>query len=140
MNIRKDSDLLEAAHLAITNTQKHPEIQKRMAAYGFTSARLQVGKKLLVAAEEKQMAQNRAQDKRWALSQQVNTGLLTVRDQFKQHAMIAQVAFRQDPILLHSLKIKRMAPRRWDIVRQAVFFYQHLEKDNRSLKSKKIHQ
>ena len=127
MNIRRDSDLLEAAQLALTNTQKHPEIQKRMAAYGFTPAQLQVGKKLLTTVEEKQLAQSRAQDKRWALSQQINTGLLAVRDQLKQYAAIAVVAFRRDPVLLHSLKINRIASGRWDIVRQAVYFYQQLE-------------
>ena len=127
MNIRRDSDLLEAAQLALTNTQKHPEIQKRMAAYGFTPAQLRVGKKLLTTVEEKQLAQGRAQDERWALSQQVNAGLVSVRDQLKQHAVIAQVAFRRDPVLLYSLKISQIAALRWDMVRQAVYFYQQLE-------------
>ncbi len=124
MNLTKVNDLLEAAQLAINNTQNDPSVKQRLEAYGLTPARFQRGKTLLRTLEQKDTVQTKIQDERWALSQQINASLLATRDQFKEHARLALVAFRQDPALLHALKIERIATRRWDCVRQAAYFYQ----------------
>lgn len=124
MNLTKVNDLLEAAQLAINNTQNDPAVKQRLEAYGLSPAQLQAGKNLLRTLEQKQATQAKIQDERWALSQQINASLLATRDQFKEHARLALVAFRQDPALIYALKIERIATRRWDCVRQAGYFYQ----------------
>ena len=69
------------------------------------------------------------------ISQQINEGLRAVQEQFKQHARIVQVALRDDTVLLHTLKIDKLGTRRWECVRQAVYFYQQLQQQSISLEA-----
>ena len=133
MNLRKTDELLEAASLAVNNSRNNPAVQQQLETFGMTSARLQTGANLLKDLRQKNLAQTKIQNERWALSQQINESLLATRDQFKEHARIAQVAFRQDPQLLNLLGIGQIARRRWDCVRQAIFFYERLQEKKLSL-------
>lgn len=135
MNLTKNNDLIEATSLAISTIRTNPEVQQRLANYGLSAARQQTGRNLLRDLEQKTLTQTRIQNERWALSQQINASLLATRDQFKEHAHLAQVAFRQDPPLLNLLGIARIASRRWDCVRQAVFFYERLQERKLSLEN-----
>ena len=135
MNLTKVNDLLEAAQLAINNTQNDPAVKQRLEAYGLSPALSQRGKTLLRTLEQKQGSQTKIQDERWALSQQINASLLATRDQFKEHARLALVAFRQDSALIHALKIERIATRRWECVRQAAYFYQVFQERKLTLES-----
>lgn len=135
MNLTKVSDLLEAAQLAINNTQSNAAVKQQLQAYGLSPALLQTGKTLLAGLEQKHREQSRMQDERWALSQQINASLLATRDQFKEHAHLAQVAFRQDPALVRALRVTRIANRRWECVRQAEYFYKIFQEQKLSLKN-----
>ena len=133
MNLTKTSDVLEATSLALNNTQNDPTIGARMEAYGLSAAAIQTGKRLLKTLEQKTIIQDKLQQKRWALSQQINASLLATRDQFKEHAQLSLVAFRHDTALIHALKIERIASRRWECVRQAAYFYQEFRNRKLSL-------
>ena len=133
MDLHKQHDVAEAASLAINNTQNSPVRQQQLEAFGFGPTRFRTGKTLLQAFIQKQATQTQWQDEQWALSQQINASLQAVQEQFKQHVSIVQVAFRHDAILLHSLKIDRLATRRWEGVRQAIYFYSQLQQRKVSL-------
>ena len=124
MNFNKLSELIEAAHLAINNTQNNAAVQQHMEAYGMRAAELQSGKNLLRTLEQKHAQQTQLQDERWSLSQQIDASLQAVGSTFKVHARLAQAAFRNDPSLIHSLRIEQLDTRRWECVRQAAHFYQ----------------
>ena len=133
MDLYKQHDLVEAASLAINNTQNNPARQQRLEAFGFGAARIHTGQTLLQGFTQKQAAQIQRQDEQWALSQQIKAGLQAVHQQFKQHVRIVQVAFREDAVLLHSLKVDRLAIRRWECVRQAIYFYEQLQRQEVTL-------
>lgn len=133
MGLTKISDLLEAASLAVNNTQGNPAIQQQLEAYGLRAAQLQTGQRRLQVLKQKHDAQLQLQNERWALSQQINASLLATRDLFKSHARAATVAFQHDPALIQALNIVPLATRRWECVRQASMFYQQLQERELSL-------
>ena len=126
MNFYKQDDLEEATRLAITNTENNAARRQQLAAFGFGPARFNTGKALLKAFTDKQAEQARCQNEQWSLSKQLNESLLAVTEQFREHVLVVQAAFRHDAELLHSLKIERFATRRWEGVRQATHFYWQL--------------
>lgn len=133
MNLYKSDDLVEAASLAIDNTLNTPARQQQMEAFGFGADRFRTGQTLVKEYTQKLAAQTQQQNEQWAISQQINTGLQALQEQFKQHVQIAQVAFRNDAVLLHSLKIDQLSARRWEGVRQMLYFYEQLQQQNASL-------
>lgn len=133
MDLHKQNDLEETALLVITNTENNPARQQQLADFGFGTARFNAGKTLLKAFTEKQEEQTRCQNEQWSLSKQLNASLLAVADQFREHVLVVQASFRNDPELLHSLKIERFATRRWEGARQAVHFYRQLTQQKVSL-------
>ncbi|MEQ9438115.1 MAG: hypothetical protein RIG62_03675 [Cyclobacteriaceae bacterium] len=135
MNLYKSDDLVEAASLAIDNTLNNLARQQQLEAFGFGTDRFRTGQNLLKEYTQKLAAQTQQQDAQWALSQQINTGLLALQEQFKQHVQVAQMAFRNDSVLLHTLKIDPLSARRWEGVRQALYFYEQLEQQNASLEA-----
>ncbi len=135
MDLRKQNDLVEAVSLAINNTESHPERQQQLETFGFGAPQFTSGKNLLKEFTQKQATQAQLQNEQWALSQQINASLEAMQMQFKEHVRIVQVALRQDAALLHSLRIERVASRRWDCVRQAVYFYGQLQQQNVNLET-----
>ena len=135
MNIHRDQPLVDAVRLAINNGQGDPEALQLMAKYGFGPEQWQAGHALLQRAEQCFDQCNTLEHERWALSQQINEGLLSVNEQFKEHVQAARFAFRQQPSLLHSLEIDRLATRRWESVRQSAFFYRQLQDKKLSLQA-----
>ena len=133
MNTRNQQELAEAALLAIDNTKNNPARQQQLEAFGFGPARFQQGKTRLRDFEQKLAQQTQQQNEQWALSQQINEGLQAVQDQYKQHARIAQIALRDDTVLLYALRVNKLGTRRWECVRQAVYFYQQLQQQGISL-------
>ncbi len=127
MKLHSNAQILEAARLVIYNTQKDPDIQKRMSTYGFPPKRLQDGKALLEKAILLQDIKTIHYDERWAISQQVEADMEIMKATFKDHVLVARTAFRHDAVVLHSLKIERLSTRKWESVRQALYFYTKLE-------------
>ena len=135
MNIHRDQELVEAVRLTINNGQGDSEALQLMAKYGFGPEQWQAGSELLQRAEQCFDQRTALEHERWALSQQINESLLSVNEQFKEHAQAARFAFRQNPSLLHSLEIDRISSRRWESVRQAAFFYRQLQNKKLSLQA-----
>ena len=133
MDLYKQHHVAEAASMAINNTQNNPARQQQLATFGFGEARFRTGQTLLKNFTQKQAAQTQCQHEQWALSQQLNESLRAVQEQFKQHVSIMQVAFRDDTVLLHSLKVDRFATRRWEGVRQMIHFYDQLRRQKITL-------
>jgi hypothetical protein len=135
MNLYKNNDLVEAANLVINNTQNNPARQQQLAAFGWGEPQFNTGKNLLKIYEQRGTMQTQLQNEQWALSQQINTGLQALAEQFKEHVRIVEVALRKDTALLHSLKVDRLAKRRWEFVRQAGHFYGQLQDQKVSLEA-----
>ena len=133
MNFYNQDNLEEAALLAITNTENNVARQQQLATFGFGPARFNTGKALLKAFTDKQEEQSRCQNEQWSLSKQLNASLLAVNEQFREHVLVVQAAFRHDAELLHSLNIERFATRRWEGVRQTIRFYRQLKEQKVSL-------
>ncbi|WKN46227.1 hypothetical protein [Tunicatimonas pelagia] len=135
MNLYKNDDLVEATNLAINNTLNNPGRQQQLDTFGWGEPQFTTGKNLLKIYEQRGTAQTQLQNEQWALSQQINSGLQALAEQFKEHVRIVQVALRNDTTLLHSLEIDRLAQRRWEFVRQAGNFYGQLQDQKVSLEA-----
>ncbi len=127
MKLQTDAQIAEGARLAIFNTEKDPDMQKRMAAFGFTGKRIQDGKALLENAKLFQDVTASHYEDRWVIAQQIDANQKAVRVAFKEHVDIARIAFRKDPALLHRLKIQGISKKRWEWPRQASHFYTQIE-------------
>ncbi len=121
------TELFELVRLAILCMEQDVDIQKRMASYGFPPKRIQEAKALRQQTMLLHDAKEDRYDEGWALSQQLSTDMEKVLAAFKEHVKVARTAFRTDPVLLHALKIKRIATRRWEWPVQALNFYTKLE-------------
>lgn len=121
------SYLFEAANLAINNTERNPEMQQKMASYGISQKRIQAGKTLLQQAIMLHEVKEGHYEESWLLSQQLKTEMNATLAAFKEHVKVARLVFRHDPVVLHTLKINRIAGRRWEWPRQALHFYTRLE-------------
>ena len=127
MNLRTDVEVMEGARLAIFNTEKNEDRQKRLAVYGLTPKRLQEGKALLNNAQMLQDAKVNYYDDRWAIARQLDADRQTAHAMFKEHVGVARTAFRNDPVVLHNLHIQRIATKTWEWPRQALYFYTKVE-------------
>lgn len=135
MKLNSNINILEAAHLAIYNTEREVSIRQQMEAYGFTPARMQTGKSLLTKVKNCQDEQTDRYDKNWDVAQQVNTQLASLQRQFKEHAQVVRVALRSEPTQLHKLRIERFAKNDWEVIRQADYFYTRLQRLGISLEA-----
>src|SRR5690606_14041506 len=127
MKLRTDVQVMEGARLAIFNTEKNEERQKRLAIYGLTPKRLQEGKALLNNAQLLQNTKVNYYNDHWAIAQQLNADRQAAHAMFKEHVGVARIAFRNDPVVLHHLHIQRIATKTWEWPRQALYFYTKLE-------------
>ena len=135
MNIYRDQELVKAARLAINNRQRDPEARELLARYDFGPEQWQLGHELLGRVEQYFKTRKVLDGERWALSQQIEEGVQAISEQLKEHAQAARFAFRQQPARLRSLQIDRLATRRWEIVDQAVHFYEQLVEQKLSLQA-----
>lgn len=108
-------------------TEKDPEVQKRMAAFGMTDKRLQEGNTLLNNAKLLKNTVDNHYEDRWTIAQQIEANQQTCRSAFREHADVVRIAFRNEPVLLHGLKIQRISKRKWDWTEQALHFYTLIE-------------
>ena len=127
MTLRTEAQVLEGAQLAINNTEKSEERQKRMGAYGFTAKRIEEGKVLLANALLLQDVQVSHYEDRWVIAHQLNADRQAAHAMFKEHVGVTRTAFRNEPVILHSLKIQRIAKGKWEWPQQALYFYTKLE-------------
>lgn len=100
---------LQQVHLGVTNAQEVPEIAGALSAFGFDTARVQVGADLLATAETLQAVQV----KEYSEQYQATTELTKAREQadglYNTHRRLAKLALRDDPetqkaLLLHESK------------------------------------
>ena len=131
----KISDLLDMAALTVNILRKNEAVRQQLEACGLTSAMQQTGQQRLTTFRQLHTESLQLRDEQWQVSQQIEAGYRAVVDQLKVHVRIAQVAFREDAALLHSLKVNRIATRRWECVRQAEYFYAQLRNQNQSLRA-----
>lgn len=127
MKLRTDAEIIEGGRLAIFNTEKNKERQKRLAVYGVTPAFLQKGKTLLKNAQLLEDVKGDHYDDRWAVGKQLNADREAILALFKDHVSVARTAFRKDPVVLHTLKIKRLVTNTWGWTQQALHFYTKVE-------------
>lgn len=127
MQLRTEIQILTGARLAIFNTEKNADRQKRMAVYGLTPKRLQEGKDLLKNAEQMKEVKTSYYDDRWAISQQLKADRQAALTLFKDHVIVARTAFRKDEVVLYNLKVQRISKKTSEWPLQALHFYTKLE-------------
>jgi hypothetical protein len=123
MKLQSHKGILEAAAQILDTILKDEKTQKKLMGLGLPEQQVQKGINLRDHALSMQDAQETCQDEKWEISQQVNEDSEQAIKLFKMHVKIARIAFRNDPVLLRQLKIKRFASGKWDIVDQADHFY-----------------
>ncbi len=126
MKLNSETAVLEATRLALSAMALEESVRLQMEAHGLTPPRRQKGITLLDIALGCQKNQVTIYDAQWSLSQQLNAQMDAQEVQFKEHVRVVRSAFRKQPEVEHSLKIKRFAERGWPIVRQAAYFYAHV--------------
>lgn len=135
MRISRDQDLVKAARLAINNGQRDAEAQALLLKHDFGPEQWQTGRQLTERVEHIIRHRQGQQEARWGLSQQIDASVHTLIEGLKEHAQVARLAFRHDPVLLHALAVDRIAPRRWEAVDQAAHFYGYLDRHKVSLQA-----
>ena len=134
-SITKIADLLDMATITFNILRKNEAVRQQLEACGLTPALQQTGQQRLTAFRQLHTESLHWRDEQWQMSQQIEEGFRAVCDQLKVHVRIAQVAFREDTMLLHSLKVHRIETRRWECVRQAEYFYAQLRSRKLSLRA-----
>lgn len=117
--------LLEAVELALRGLSEDPELQKKMNAYGFMPKRVQEGRALLEHAKLLINTQEQHYTHARQLAHQIKQDSQATRQLFSEHVAIAKVAFRQQPLVIQELKVKKISQQRWGWAQQALAFYQH---------------
>lgn len=135
MNLNNIKPLIEAATLAVDIPAKQPAMLEKLTAHGLSTADQQQGQQLLQQFIQQQANYQQLQDDRWSVAQQIKEGMVAVQSQFRAHVRVAKVAFRDDKVLLHALRIDSVSARRWDYVKQADHFYGQLRQRKASLKA-----
>lgn len=135
--MRLDSEIktLDAAQLAISNTENDADIRQRMEAYGIQAEALKRGKTLLANAKKCIKKKDDCYDRQWELSQQINVQLEAVQSQAREYIQVARTAFRHEPATLHTLRVETLARAGWPCVRQAAYFYHKLQERKLSLQA-----
>jgi len=124
MKLQSDAQILEGATMVLNNTEKDANIQKGMEGYGFTKKRMKEGDALLNNVLSLQAVCETHHNERWAISQKLEADRNTALALFKDHVGVARIALRNDPVVLHSLKIQRISKKTWGWPRQALHFYE----------------
>ena len=133
MNIYRNQELVKAVRTALNNRQRDPEARALLERYYFGPEQWQVGEALLARVEQYVKERQALDEACWALSQQIEEGVAAISERLREHAQAARFAFREQPTLLHALRIERLATRRWEIVDQATHFYEQLTERKLSL-------
>ena len=140
MNLYNYEGLTEAAQLIIDILQDDAQTKQQLEIVGFGKAHLQAGKDYLQAVNGHLATREQLEQERWSLSKQMNAGLLAVRDQLSGHRKAAFFALRKNPELLHALRIDKIERSTWAWVKQAIYFYQQLQRHKVSLEAQGISQ
>ncbi len=126
MKVKSNVEILEAAALIVDNVQNDPELQKKLAAFGFPPKHIQEGIALRQHALMMQETKDSHYNEKWAISRQINHDVESVIGAFKNHVKLARIGYWNEPVYLHGLKIKRFAKGNWPLIRQAQHFYTQL--------------
>lgn len=128
MKLDTNTNIMEAASLAVNNTAKDAEVAKKMGQVGFTAKRMQEGQDLLTTAQDLHLHKDSRYDERAQITSQMEEGLAAIRPVFLDHVVAARFAFRQQPALLRTFNISRISTDRWMWVKQADTFYHKVMK------------
>ena len=130
MNLYKTNALIEAALQVLDTLDSEPAVSTQLLGYGHDEAKRAVGREYVATLRDHLADRADREQERWALSQQINTGLKAVREQLREHVRIARFALNDDPQRLHSLRVDPISLRTWECVDQAIFFYRKLTEQN----------
>ena len=133
MILAKDHEVLEAVELTVNTLEQDKSIRQRMEKHGFTNANVKEGRSLLTEAITAQRKKDHCYDTQYELAQQIKVQMEAVQAQFKDHLKVARTAYRNEPSVLHTLRIERIEQKGWPCVRQATYFYHKLQERNLSL-------
>lgn len=134
MKLNSHFQLFEKAQLAITNTQRSAELNKRMSAYGFTPERMQEGQGILDRARSFYDTKRDRYHERQRIGNRLNADRETVYATFRDHVATARLAFRHDPETLNLLNIRKIVNiRSWQWTAQAETFYQQVSQHTKEM-------
>ena len=135
MQLDTDERILDAAELALHTLEQDKEVLRLMKAHGYPADGTKVGKGLVKNATNARRQKDVCYDTQWELGQQVNAQQTALWAQFREHAKLARMAYRNEPGTLHTLRIERFEKSKWPGVRQAAHFYHKMQERKLSLQT-----
>lgn len=112
MSIKSESiaERLNSADLAISNSRADAEIQSLVAAYGYSSAKLNEGKALYDTALAAVTAQKLAAGEQRQTTQELARAAVSARDAYQSLAKVARAIFKNDKARLTALGLTSAMP------------------------------
>ena len=135
MLLDTDERILDAAQQTLHTLEQDKEVLKQMKAHGFPADGIKVGKTASQKATDARHQKDACYDAQWELGQQVNAQQTAVWALFREHAKLARTAYRNEPGVIHTLRIERFVRGGWPGVRQAAHFYHKMQERNLSLQT-----
>lgn len=135
MQLDTDERILETALLTLHTLEHEKDILRAMKAHGFSADGTKAGKALVKKATNARREKDACYDAQWELGQQVNAQRTAAWAQFREHAKLARAAYRNEPNVLHTLRIERFERGGWAGIRQAAHFYHKVQERKLSLQT-----
>ncbi len=97
---------------AMENVTTMPEIQTRMAGFGYNAPKMKQGKTLIDRVNLLHILKKDKYDERQQIALTLAEDTATCRRQYMEHVKVAREAFRKEPALKRQLQIDRAIPKR----------------------------
>ena len=117
------TDLFEAVQVTVDHLSADETLQGKMNAYGFSADRVQEGNTLLTNARQLHSTKVQRYDASRQLSAQINQDREAALETFKEHAAMARIVFRKEPVTLQELGIDKFKTAGWTWINNAIAFY-----------------
>ena len=121
-----DDDYLLHVKLAVNNSD-HAEIAPILISYGYTAAKIDIGKALYVTALEKQKEQVKEYGEQYTATEKLTKAIANATEDYMKHVKIANVAFRNQHGVLSEIAAlgeRKRTQAAW--ITQANTFYKNL--------------
>lgn len=117
------TELFESVQVTVDHLTADESLQGKMNVYGFTADRVQEGNTLLTNARQLHSTQVQHYDASRQLSAQIKHDREAALENFKEHAAMARIVFRKEPVILQELGIDKFNTTGWLWINNALAFY-----------------
>ncbi|MEQ9440181.1 MAG: hypothetical protein RIG62_14100 [Cyclobacteriaceae bacterium] len=118
---------LDQADVMLTNALNEPTIRQRLAAVGYSEAKIQLGISTVANARAQAKSHQVSYTSKKLASRQVQTELVSLRQLLVEHRAVARMAFRHQPEMHVTLQLDTKISRKQSVwLDQAADFYESL--------------